>query len=238
MPVEISYSKPTCVLYCKMQFGCAGIVVIVPNPKGKLIGSKWQFGQQIDNGTALVVVGTGLEVFVENDGLVVVVVEYQYQVVTNAVAGGVDAGGIFQVGIEHRPLTGRVAFLESAVVQIEVDFRSFLVLRGIQVKTAHNKILEGAEGRSAVFGLGVVGNFSGCKIVADVVRNAEAEVELSLFYRGLAPEQDGGVLTELKGRLSPISQGCDFLRLVVHGNFHLSIVAVQGLAPFIGHKTA
>src|SRR5690554_8127089 len=93
MPVEISYSKPTCVLYCKMQFGCAGIVVIVPNPKGKLIGSKWQFGQQIDNGTALVVVGTGLEVFVENDGLVVVVVEYQYQVVTNAVAGGVDAGG-------------------------------------------------------------------------------------------------------------------------------------------------
>src|SRR5690554_7239853 len=119
MPVEISYSKPTCVLYCKMQFGCAGIVVIVPNPKGKLIGSKWQFGQQIDNGTALVVVGTGLEVFVENDGLVVVVVEYQYQVVTNAVAGGVDAGGIFQVGIEHRPLTGRVAFLESAVVQID-----------------------------------------------------------------------------------------------------------------------
>src|SRR5690554_3298746 len=120
-----------------------------------------------------------------------VVVEYQNGVAAYAAAGGVDARRVVQVCIEYRQGAGVAALFELVVVKVKLDFRTFEVFRGIEVEAANNEILESAKSFSLVFRLRIVGDFSRCKIVTNIVGDTEGDVELALHYRGLASKQDG-----------------------------------------------
>ena len=179
--------------------------------------------QTVVDAAAAVVAEVELEIVVQHIGACHLSVDCQFQVMTYAAVGDVDAVLIVEFGMEHGRGVHRTAVDEGAAVQVAIDAGTYAVVSRL-ASGLHGETRGVAMGRAAFVGAdGIEGDESGAIAIADILRQHETQGELPVPDTVAAGVQDVGTVGIGEGRrsLSLIVQTAGNLLLyVAHGDGH------------------
>ena len=182
-----------------------------------------EFRQTVVDAAAAVVAEVELEIVVQHIGACHLSVDCQFQVMTYAAVGDVDAVLIVEFGMEHGRGVHRTAVDEGAAVQVAIDAGAYAVVSRLRARL-HGETGTIAMGRAALVGAdGIESDESAAIAITDILRQHETQGELPVAHAVAAGIQDVGTVGIGEGRrgLGLIVQTAgNLLSNIAHGDGH------------------